>query len=256
MRARKALLFAVALLLLGSVAVGGCRRVKLAETASGAGASNEKQTVQLGAAASLATSVRKGVGTLVLSASDASPTLALDGSFSYPEASWKPTVKYSVEATRGTLLVDQPDVSGFPSVTLGTRGERDMSWIVKLATGVPTDLPLKLGVGDSDVSLAGIDVTTLEVISDVGKTKLDLTGSRTHDLRGSVKSGVGEVDITVPSNVGVKLTGGTEGVGELVAPGFSNSEGGLVNSAWSGPGPKIELDLTRGVGKIRVASTD
>ena len=70
------------------------------------------------------------------------------------------------------------------------------------------------------------------------------------------RSAGGGAAITVPSGVGVKLTGGAEGVGELTAPGFVKSDGALVNSAWAGSGPKIELDLTRGVGEIKVTSVD
>ena len=252
---KKMLLLVMLLVLLAAGATSGCRRVRLADTA-GAGARDEARTVGLGEASSLKTSVRMAVGTLTLVAAEPSSTLALDATFTYPQASWKPKVDFSVEATHGTLSVAQPEVSGFPGISLGTIGEGDNTWRLKLAAGVPTDLSLQLGVGDSDVKLAGIDVTTLHVVSGVGKTKLDLTGPRTHDLKGSVESGVGQVNITVPSGVGVKLTGGAEGVGELTAPGFVKSDGALVNSAWAGSGPKMELDLTRGVGEIKVTSVD
>ena len=254
MRQMKVLLLAVVLVLIAALATGGCRRVKLADAPAGTGgATDQSQTVPIGAATSVKTAVRMGVGTLKLSSGEPSSTLALDATFTYPQADWKPAVAYSVEATRGALSVSQPDVRPFPTVSLGTS---DNSWTLKLAPGVPTDLSLKLGVGESTVDLRDIDVTSLEVISGVGKATVDLSGPRTHDLSGRVEAGVGEVDIIVPSSVGVRLVGGTEGIGELRAPGFTHVDGGMVNAAWNQPGPKIELALTRGVGDIKVTSAN
>jgi hypothetical protein len=245
---------AVLVMLCATLGTGGCRRVKLADTPGTAGgAAAQSQTVPLGAATALVANVRMGVGTLKLAAGEPSSTLALDGSFSYPVASWKPEVLYSVESTQGTLSVSQPEFNGPPPLSLG---DAENSWRIKLPPGVPTELSLKLGVGESDISLRGIDVTSFEVLSGVGQTKIDLSGPRAHDIKGTIEAGVGEVHIVVPRSVGVRLVGGTEGVGELSAPGFTDSSGGLVNSAWGQPGPKIELDLSRGVGEITVTSVD
>ena len=251
MRQTRILLFAVVLVLIAALTTSGCRRVKLADAPAGsAGATNQTQTVPIGAATSLKTSVRMGVGVLKLSAAEPRSTSALEAAFTYPRADWKPVVEYSVEATRGTLGISQPDFRTVP-VSLGSS---DNSWNLRLASGVPTDLSLKLGVGESTVDLRDIDVTSLEVVSGVGKATVDLSGTRTHDVSGRVEAGVGELDIIVPSAVGVKLVGGTEGIGELKAAGFTQTDGGVVNAAWNQPGPKIVLALNRGVGEIHVTS--
>ena len=72
----------------------------------------------------------------------------------------------------------------------------------------------------------------------------------------SIDSGVGKVSIVVPRGVGVRLLGGTAGVGELDAAGFTKADGGLVNAAWGKPGPRIDLTLTRGIGEMSVTSAD
>jgi N-terminal domain of toast_rack, DUF2154 len=242
----------IGLLLLGAMGAAGCRRVKLADAPGGQdGASNQAQTVPLGAATGLDANVHMAVGSLKLAAGEPSSTLALVASFTYPAPSWKPTVDYSVEGTRGTLTVVQPEVSQPPAL-----GDNHNSWTMKLAAGVPTALSLNLGVGESTVDLRGIDVTALKVVSGVGQTRLDLSGPRMHDVTGTIDSGVGEIDIVVPSGVGVRLAGGAVGVGELSAPGFTGTPEGLVNSAWGSPGPKIQLALSRGVGTIKVTSAD
>jgi hypothetical protein len=250
-RSRIALLAVALVVLVALATTAGCRRVKLADGSAGTGATTDQtQTVPIGAATSLRTTVRMALGTLRLGAGEPSSTLALDGGFSYPP-SWKPEVKYAVEATQGMLSVIQPEIKGLPGLT-----DRDNFWSLALAPGVPTDLTVKVGAGESKVDLRGIDITSLEVVSGVGEMALDLSGPRPHDLRGRIESGVGAMDIVVPSGVGVRLVGGTDGVGNLIASDFTKSDGGLVNSAWGKAGPKIDLTLTRGVGDITVTSAE
>lgn len=248
-RSRIALLAMTVLLLVALGTTTGCRRVKLVDGPM-VGAVDQTQTVPMGAATSLRTSVRMGIGTLRLKAGEPSSTLALAAAFSYPK-SWKPEVKYAVEATQGMLSVIQPEIHGLPGLR-----ERDNFWSLVLAPGVPTDLTLKVGTGESKIDLRGIDVTSLEVVSGVGAMTLNLSGPRPHDVHGRIESGVGAMDIVVPSGVGVRLVGGTDGVGNLTASGFTKSDGGLVNSAWGKAGPKIDLTLTRGVGDIKVTSAE
>jgi hypothetical protein len=248
-RSRIALL-ALALLLLAALATTtACRRVNLADGPMGATA-NDTQAVPIGAATSLRTTVRMALGTLRISACEPSSTLALQGAFSYPR-SWKPEVKYAVEATRGMLSVIQPELNGLSGLA-----NRDNIWTLALARGVQTDLTLEMGTGESKVDLSAVDVASLEVISGVGEMRLDLSGPRSHDIKGRIETGVGAMDIVVPSDVGVRLVGGTGGVGELTASGFTKTDGGLVNAAWGKPGPKIDLTLVRGVGEINVISAE
>lgn len=251
---RKAVLVAataiLAVAMLGSM---GCRRVRLtdAQTGRSLGVSTETTRVALGAAEELDATIRMGVGLLKLRAGEPSSTTALDGTFDFAPAEWEPEVTYSVEGTRGVLYVGQPDVGVGPSF-----GRSENTWTLEVAPGVPTSLSLKLGVGESDVDLRGIDLTDLEVITGVGEATIDLSGERTEDLTARIEAGVGEVTVSVPSDVGVRIIGGEDGLGELDADGFRAERGDLTNAAWSGTGPKIELRVTRGIGTMRIESVD
>ena len=64
------------------------------------------------------------------------------------------------------------------------------------------------------------------------------------------------MNLVVPKAVGVRLAGGTEGLGQIKAPGFTKTDGGLTNAEWRGSGPKIDLTLTRGVGEITVSTAE
>lgn len=250
---RSVVVVAAALLAVAVVGSTGCRRVKLADTPAGrsASASTETTQVALAGAESLSTTLRMGVGELKLSAGEPSSTVALDGTFEYAPASWKPEVKYSVEGTGGVLYVSQPDPTDVPNLST-TKNK----WNVTIPPDVPTRLSLKLGVGASDVDLRGVDVTELEAITGIGEAKLDLSGERTRDLIARVEAGIGEVTISVPGNVSVRIIGGQDGLGELNADGFSKQGNNLVNGAYSEAGPTITLYITRGVGDVKIVSVD
>jgi len=64
-------------------------------------------------------------------------------------------------------------------------------------------------------------------------------------------AGVGKVVLRLPEGVGVRITGREDGVGSFAADGFIAQGDSWVNEAYSAAsGPKIELDLTRGVGDV------
>jgi hypothetical protein len=238
-----------ALALVGLLGAGGCSMVTVTQV-PGNKATTESRQVPLEGATSLKANVRMGVGELRLSG-ESSSTNAVDAQFTYRPASWKPELNYRVSqgasGSVGTLEISQPENSGPP-----TFGDNDNTWRLVLAGGVPSNLSLKLGVGESTIDLRGVDVRDLEVITGVGQATIDLTGERTTDVSGSIQGGVGELRLSVPKNVGVRLSGAEDGVGTFSAPGFTDDGGAKVNAAWSQPGPKIDLRLTRGVGEVRV----
>jgi hypothetical protein len=248
---RKTTLVAVALIAAVAIAgTAGCRRVKLADDPQTA-ISTETTTVALAGADALATNVRMGVGELKLRAGEPSSTAAMNGTFTYAPASWKPQVAYSVVETRGVLSIEQPESSGPEGF-----GRAKNTWVVTLAPDVPTSLSVKLGVGEGTLDLRGMDLTGLEVLTGLGQSTIDLSGERTRDLTARIECGVGDVELSVPNSVGVRIVGGSDGLGDLEADGFSRDGDDLVNAAWSAAGPKLQVFMTRGVGDVKVVSVD
>lgn len=242
---------AAVLALVGLLVATGCTRVPLSGTGSGSGSvsvsRDETVTVPLDGAATLSANVRMGVGELTLSG-EPSSTAALDARFRYAPVRWKPTVEYSKNASEGMLYVSQPE--GDTKMNLGPDIEN--TWDLTLPGKVPVKLSLKLGLGKSTVDLRDVDVRDLEVVTGVGETTLDLSGARTDDVDARVTSGVGELVIRVPKGVGVRITGGNQMVGELIANGFTKQGDTRMNAAYGSAGPKIEIAVTGGIGEIRI----
>lgn len=249
MRRRLLTVAAVITILTALVATTGCTRVRLQDRPETKTTTLNK-AVTLDGATALETELEIGVGELTVSAADETGT-ALVADFTYAPASWEPEVEYSVEGTAGRLAVRQPE-----SVDVSLFSDMRNEWRVRLGSGVPTDLRLTLGVGESDVDLRGIDLVGLEMTTGVGDTSIDLSDARTTDLRARIESGVGTLTLRLPRGIGVRVDGREEGVGTFRADGFVSQGNSWVNEAYGAPGPKIEIDLIRGVGDVTLVLVD
>jgi hypothetical protein len=247
---RRITIAAVAVLAIVALATTtGCTRVRLADDPSTRTTSDTK-AVALEGATSVETEVRMGVGELTISV-EPTTTDVLDARFVYAPVSWKPTVDYSVASGVGRLLVEQPNTTDVAAFR-----DTKNSWDLKLGGGVPTKLTLRLGVGSSKVDLRGLDLTSIDAVTGVGDTTIDLSGPRTKDLSGRIEAGVGRITVRVPRNVGVRFSGRQDGVGNFTADGFKAEGNSWVNDAYSGAGPKIDIDFVRGVGDATLVLVD
>jgi hypothetical protein len=231
------------------VAITGCTRVRLQDDAS-TKTSTEAHSIPLQGATSLRVNVRQGVGDLTMRASSAT-TDVVQTVFTFAPASWRPELSSSVEASAASLRIAQPSSSGAPIFS-----DVRNSWVITLPKGVATDLSLQLGVGTSDVDLRGIDLTNLNALTGVGDTTIDLSGPRTTDLAAHIEAGVGRLTVRVPRTIGVRVTGRQDGVGHFTADGFVAEGNTWVNPAYSAAGPKIVIDLVRGVGDVTLVMVD
>ncbi len=251
---KKTLVAVAGVLVVGAVVFSaGCTRVPLTDSQKVFGgepgkSSTETTSAPLGGADRIDATIRMGVGDLAVT-SVSSRTAGFTGEFKYNPSSWKPEVTYRVKSAQGdsvgVLYVGQPEAGG-PMKW----GQAENSWDLALASGVPTNVSLKLGAGQAMVDLSGVDVRYLEAVTGVGETKIDLSGPRSTDVSGTITTGVGETTVRLPKSVGVQITGGGDGLGNVSSNGFNGSGNVKTNDAWSQPGPKITLKVVRGVGDI------
>lgn len=237
----------VALLALGALGVTGCRRVRIADQPD---VKTESKTLPLDGATEVNAKIRMALGELTISG-ETSATDVLDATFTYGPADWKPEVSYAVSDGTGRLEVRQPESTLRPNFR-----DAQNIWDVTLAGGVPTDLSLQLGVGRSTIDLRKVDVRELDVLTGVGETTLDLSGPRTTDVNVKIEAGVGKLTVKLPKGVGVRVAGRQDGVGDTSADGFMAQGNAWVNAAYGQAGPKIEVDLQRGVGEVTLLLVD
>jgi len=235
------------------LATTGCTRVRLQDNPT-TRTTTESTPIALQDATKVSATIKQGVGELTLRpSSDATGVVGTE--FTYAPTEWKPEVSSSVDASLAAIDIRQPEKTKVP-LFAGSNIVRN-EWVITMPAGVPTALDLTLGVGASNVDLRGLDVTDLKVTAGVGDTRIDLSGARTSDLAARIQSGVGTVTVRLPKGVGVRVNVRDDGLGDFAAQGFTlDGAHTYVNAAYSAAGPKIELDLVRGIGDVTLVLVD
>lgn len=200
----------------------------------------ETRTIDAGAAMSAAVSVRMGAGELRLSGGAAS---LMEAEFTTNLKHWMPDIDYRVAGDRGRLLVRQRKGRSF------FVGHRRNDWDIRLTETLPLDLDLKLGAGESQLDLRGVNLASLEVDMGVGELDVDLTGPRTRDLEVRIHGGIGSATVKLPRDVGVRVEV-DGGLGSVNAPGFIKDGHRYTNGSFGRTAVAVRVKVEAGIGSI------
>lgn len=244
MKNREVRLIAVLAAGLALATVTGCVRVELPDPDY----ETTTERVEAGSATELEAEIDMGAGDLDITG-DA--TGAMEATFEYGPASLEPEVDYTVNSGTGRLAVSTP-------AKVDLRPLRDMHyvWDVALSSGLPLDLSVQMGAGRADIDLRGTDLRRLQMDLGAGDATVDLSGDWIHDAQVWITTGAGELTVRVPADVGVRLRGHKDGIGEFNADGFRADGDTLVNDAYDDADVRFELTLVRGVGTVNVETID
>jgi hypothetical protein len=171
----------------------------------------------------------------------------LDAEFTYNLARWQPTVDYAVDGGRGELVVRQPQgvVRRFPV------GELRYEWELRLNEGVPIDLEVALGAGESMLDLAGLSLASLEVEMGAGECIVDLAGNWQADIPVSIRGGVGELTVLLPQDMGARIEV-AGGLGEVDASGLRVEGDAYTNDAYGESPATLEVEIEGGIGQVNL----
>jgi len=170
----------------------------------------------------------------------------MEADFSYNVADWKPRVSYDVSGAEGDLVVKQGSGGG---VRLGGKARNE--WDISLNDEMPTDLVVQMGAGESDLDLDSLSLTGLDLQMGAGKTTVDLTGDYTQDFDASIKGGVGEATVLLPSEIGVRARA-QGGLGSINAKGLQREGESYLNDAYGDSDVTLDVDVQGGVGEINL----
>lgn len=203
---------------------------------------HERRNIALGDVESVAVDVKMGAGDLTIAGGARG---LVDAAFTYNVADWRPIIDYRVSEKCGDLLIRQPRVK-----RLGLESYR-YAWDLRLNDAVPMELDVALGAGESALDVGTLDLTRLNLKVGVGGGELDLRGERTHDLNVTIRGGMGEATVLLPSDVGVeaRVSGG---LGEVDVDGLARDGGVYVNEAYGESDATIILDIQGGIGGVNL----
>ena len=206
----------------------------------------DSQSVELGDVDSVRVDIRMGVGELNVVGG---ATNLMDAEFTYNIEDWRPDVDYRQRGSIGELEVSQPsgEINGIPD------DDVKYSWDIALQNGVPLDMDVDLGVGESSLDLSGLALQGLVVDTGVGAATIDLTGDWQDSFDVKINGGVGETTVYLPENVGLRVSANT-GIGSLVVNGLQREAGTDVytNDAYGEAEVTIQLEIDGGIGEITV----
>ncbi len=202
---------------------------------------HETQSLDLQGAQSVTANIQMPSGTLELSGGSSQ---LLDANFSHSDSREKPKVAYTVANGHGQLDVSQNDEG--PDF-----GRNENDWKLNFGTATPLDLSLHMGAGQSDMKLAGLNVTNLNVQIGAGEMNLDLTGDRKTSLQADIHGGVGAAKIRLPKDVGVRVHA-SGGIGSVEAHGLRRDGDAYVNDAYGKTASTITMNIQGGIGDIRL----
>ncbi|HKG25385.1 MAG TPA: toast rack family protein [Thermomicrobiales bacterium] len=227
--------------------------VGLGAVVGAAGAEGEQRNVPLGGAKSARVEVRLDAGELKLHGGAAATDL-LSGTFDYEADNGKPEFDYTVEEGRGELKV-KPDGGGV-HITWPWDMVDDTKWDVAINDTVATDLKVDVDAGKLDLALGGTAVSNLEVDADAAKAEVDLSGPWSHDLTADLSADAGQLVVTVPAEVGVRVEAKVE-AGDKDIDGLQEIEDDVyVNDAYATATVKLTIKANVDAGQLKVQVAD
>ena len=165
--------------------------------------------------------------------------------FTYNLASWKPEMRYTRAAGRGSLTIRQSE-SHQPHL-----GKNEYEWDLRLNREVPLDLTVHFGAGEARLNVGDLTLRSVDVEMGVGRLDLDLDGRPKQSYNVNVSGGVGEATIHLPAGVGVDAEA-TGGIGSIQASGLRKTGDRYFNDAYPDSKVTIRLTVHGGVGSIRL----
>jgi hypothetical protein len=203
---------------------------------------NESQSVELGNAQSVNVEVNLGAGDLQLTGG---AEKLMEADFTYNVDKIKPDVKY----TDGTLVVQQPETRGMPAL-LGITDFRN-DWKLHFNDEVPMDLSIDVGAGSSNLQLAGLSLTRLDITLGAGTYTIDMTGDWAKNLDVIIDAGAADVTLWLPRDVGARVRV-EEGPHTIQAPGLVKDGPIYTNAAYGVSDVTLQVDLVVGIGFINM----
>jgi hypothetical protein len=240
MTRKRMLRLTVVLAVVVALLVSGCGEVRQE-------ARTESQRVELGGAESARVEVTMGAGVLQIGGGAED---LLEADFTYSQESWKPEVNYAVRGSEGVLSIKQPSVTGvLPSPELR------YEWALRFNSEVPMEMKIEMGVGGGELELGDLNLRKLDLNVGVGGANISLDGDWEADLDATFKGGVGGLNLTLPSDVGVRVEA-ESGLGGVDALDFHKEGDVYTNDAFGSSDVTLNVRIKVGVGGVELNLAD
>jgi hypothetical protein len=203
----------------------------------------KSQTVERGDANAVNAEIQMGAGKLDVSGGASE---LLEASFTYNVEELDPRATY----TNGRLEVRDSGVN-MGIASLADLDEFRNEWDLKLNEDVPMEMKINLGAGPSNLALGALALTSLNINGGAGEITIDLTGTWRNDLDARIAGGLGDLHLTLPREVGVRIEV-DPGIGVVDASGLTRDGNTYTNNAYGVSDVTLRIHVDGGVGNINL----
>jgi hypothetical protein len=217
--------------------------VSACSSLSGGPLQTESRAIDLAGAESAQIEIRMSAGRLRIESGSQS---LLEGAFTYNIQEWRPDITYSVDGEVGKLGIQQPaGIEIQPQ-----RGISVYDWNLRLNPEIPISLSLELGAGEAYLYLGNLLLNDLSITTGSGNTLMDFSGNWQNDLNAKIIGDVGQIDLLLPRQVGIKLE--THGIA-LVSADDLIKEGNIYTNQNYGQSPyNLLITFQAGPGNLNI----
>jgi hypothetical protein len=154
--------------------------------------------------------------------------------------------RFAVSDGRAELELSGEQMTPIPIGLPGRRG-----WDLRLNEDVDLDLDIAMGVGQADIDLSEMRVSTLAFDAGVGQATVTLAENASAQV--GVSMGVGVLALHVPDSVEASIRFDTGLVARSVPPGFERRGDYYYTPGYDGSDYTVDVDVDMGVGLVTVS---
>jgi hypothetical protein len=188
--------------------------------------------------------IRMGAGEISV---DPAPAKELIADFHYSSGGPKPGFRVDTTSFRARAVIDQSTSDG-SALSL-----KENRWRVQIPKAIATDLDIKLGAGEARLNLGSLDLRKVHIGMGAGKVSADFLGTPTRDYEVKIEGGVGECEVYLPKEVGIRAEA-AGGLGHIEVNGLDKKGDVWENAAYANAKTRIHLSVKGGVGEIRITA--
>jgi hypothetical protein len=166
------------------------------------------------------------------------------GDLEYNIPSLKPVIHQTTAGHFARLRIDQPESHGFPH-------NMKYHWNLQLSDSVPISLNVNCGAGQARLTVGELHLREVEVHIGAGQIDLDLRGHPTEDYNVTVAGGVGQANVWLPKDTGVRAEA-HGGIGSVNVSGLEKHGGVWESANYGSAKANIRLKVNGGIGEIRI----
>jgi hypothetical protein len=188
--------------------------------------------------------------------------------FKCTNSEWKPNISFQENSLSGEISIE-PNKK---RESLDLKKSDTCRWIIEFNPKKKYDIDLQMGAGKGDLNLEGLfiqklnlelgagdvnvnlkntSVPNIDLAVGAGKAIIDLTGIWNNNLIAKIAGGVGEIEVHLPKDVGVKAE--VNGLlGDVEASGFSKKESTYSSNNLGKTTYTLNLEIDGAIGKVKL----